>query len=213
MPAEVETYVRGLILSGELGAGRLVSIDRLAEDLDMSPTPIREGLLALRAQGFLALEPRRGFRVVELRPSDIADMFDAQAYLAGELASRAAARIPAEEVDRLEAVQDRLESAAAEGRTELVEDLNHEFHRTINKAAGSPKLTLLLAVAVRYVPRHFFASIEGYVDTSVADHRAILAALRAGAVEDARARMREHIDHGGALVRANLVRRAAEDAG
>jgi DNA-binding GntR family transcriptional regulator len=204
LPAEVEAHVRELIMAGRLKAGEFIRTERLADELGISQTPVREGLLALRGEGFLALEPRRGFRVLQLRLSDVEDLFTAQAYLAGELAGRAAARLTAAQLEQLHAVQDQLLAAAGSGQADAVEQLNHEFHRVINKSAASPKLTLLLSVAVRYVPRRFFASIEGYPEASCKDHEAILSALRDRDAPRAAAAMHYHVKHAGELLLNHL---------
>lgn len=204
LPAEVEAHVRELIMAGQLKAGEFIRTERLADELGISPTPVREGLLALRGEGFLALEPRRGFRVLQLRPSDIEDLFTAQAHIAGELAGRAARLLTDEQLELLHAVQQRLVAAADSGQPEAVEELNHDFHRIINKAADAPKLTLLLSVAVRYVPRRFFALIEGYPEASCKDHEAILAALRDRDPDRATAAMHDHVLHAGRLLRNHL---------
>ncbi len=204
LPAEVEAHVRDLIMSGRLTAGEFIRTERLADELGISQTPVREGLLALRGEGFLALEPRRGFRVLQLRPSDVDDLFTAQAHLAGELARRAASRLTPSQLEQLHAVQDRLVAAAEAARADAVEELNHEFHRMINKSANSPKLALLLSVAVRYVPRKFFASIEGYPEASCKDHQAILSALRDRDGDRAARTMYQHVKHAGELLLEHL---------
>ena len=57
LSTEVESYVREQILTGEFPAGSRVRAENLAEDLGVSPTPVREALQALRGQGFLSLSP------------------------------------------------------------------------------------------------------------------------------------------------------------
>jgi len=204
-PAEVEAYVRELIMAGRLRPGQFIRVERLAEELGISQTPVREGLLALRGEGFLALEPRRGFRVLELRLSDVEDLFGVQAYLAAELARRAAVRLTEEQLDHLHDAQTALVAAVEAGASEDVEKLNHEFHRLINRSADSPKLALLLSVATRYVPRRFFYSIDGYPEASAKDHQVVLSALRAKDPQAAGEAMRRHIEHAGQLLRAHLV--------
>lgn len=204
LPAEVESYVRELIMAGRLKAGQFIRTEWLADELGISPTPVREGLLALRGEGFLVLEPRRGFRVVELRHSDVEDLFAVQAHLAAELARRSAVKLTPNQLDYLHQVQAELVASASAGQPARVEELNHEFHRTINRSAESPKLTLLLSVATRYVPRRFFYSIEGYSEASAKDHHAILRALQRKDGTGAASAMRRHIEHAGQLLRDHL---------
>jgi len=207
---EAASYVRELIMSGRLRPGDFIRQEALADELGMSATPVREGLLALRGEGFVHLEPRRGFLVADLSPSDVRDLFDAQALLAGELAARSSQALSNPALAELGDLQDRLHEAAVVGSVDDVESLNHAFHRLVNSSAGAPKIAWTLSVAVRYVPRRFFASIEGWPDASVHDHSTILAALVARDAESARAAMADHFRHAGELLVAHLGANLAE---
>jgi len=49
----------------------------------VSNTPVREGLLSLRSEGFVRLVPRRGFIAAPFTQQDVQDLFWAHAQLAG----------------------------------------------------------------------------------------------------------------------------------
>src|ERR1700741_2798519 len=132
---EVASYVRELIMSGKLRPGDFIRQERIADELELSATPVREGLLSLRGEGFVELKPRRGFVVAPLSASDVRDLFTAQALLAGELGSRATARMTPDELRELDQVHRALRKAAAAGDGGAVESLNHDFHRRINLIA------------------------------------------------------------------------------
>src|SRR5260370_21439418 len=101
---EVASYVRELIMSGHLRSGEFVRQERIADELDLSATPVREGLLSLKGEGFVELKPRRGFAVAPLSAADIRDLFTAQALLAGELVSRAVSRIGGDDLRELNVI-------------------------------------------------------------------------------------------------------------
>lgn len=203
---EVASYVRALIMSGELREGDFVRLDRIAVMMDISVTPVREGLLLLRGEGFVVLEPRRGFMVAPLSPPDVADLFYVQSTIAGELAARAAAVVTDVDLAHLDEVQDALSAAVARGDGDAVAHLNHQLHRAVNRTAASPKLAWFLSLSVRYVPSRFFASIEGWEQASAQDHASIIAALRARDPGAARSAMEDHIRHAGELLVSHLVR-------
>jgi DNA-binding GntR family transcriptional regulator len=203
---EVVAYVRDLILSGQLREGEFVRLERLAEDLQMSATPVREGLVALRGAGLLHLEPRRGFVVSPLSSEDIADIFWVQATIAGELAARAAAKINEEQFEVLVEAQNKLSDAAARNAPEEIEIFNFEFHRYLNAIGGAAKLQGMLRSTMQYVPRRFFATISGWPHASVSDHRSILNALHAKDQDLARQTMTNHIVHAGVLLSAHRRR-------
>jgi DNA-binding GntR family transcriptional regulator len=202
---EVATHVREQVISGALAAGTFIRPERVAEELDVSATPAREGLLSLRSEGFLEVVPRRGFVVLPLSDKDIRDTFDAQGLLGGELAARAAAAATPELVADLTALQERLRYAAEEGDLDRVEQLNFEFHRAVYRHADAPKISWLLGATLGYAPRRQWASIEGWPALTLHDHEDILDALRRKDPDAAREAMSRHIVEAG---RALLAHRA-----
>lgn len=194
---EAASYLRELIMSGQLSSGDYVRVDEAAAELGMSVTPVREGLVALRAEGFVLLEPRRGFVVAPLSRQDILDVFRGQALIAGELAARACDFVDAAKLDELRRLQDELRDATVDAE---VERLNHAFHRSVNLTARAPKLSWLLAASVHYVPARFFGSIPGWREASTLDHASILNSLVHRDRDAARSAMTLHIEHAGVLL-------------
>jgi DNA-binding GntR family transcriptional regulator len=200
----VAAYLREAIMVGELPAAEYVRTEHLAARLGVSATPVREALMILHSEGAVRWEPRRGFRVVPLSTQDVADLFALQAHVAGELAARAAARLTPEQLAALHAAQTSLEAAAVAGELARVGALNHEFHRTINRAARSPRLAAVLTLFVHYVPRKYYDQVEGWAKATTDDHGAVLTALTAGDPAAARAAMHEHITHIGTLLTRHM---------
>jgi DNA-binding GntR family transcriptional regulator len=209
---EISSYVRELILSGQLEAGAPQSIDRLGRELGVSSTPVREALLSLRGEGFITFEPRRGFRVSPLSRRDIQDLYWIQSEVAGELTGRVAENASADLVAEAVQVQAAMREAFAASRLDDVEGLNYEFHRNLYRAAESPKLLWLIGITVRYSPRRFYAMIPGWVEASMKDHDAVIDALQAHDPRAAIDAMRKHIDHAGKLLVQNLERRGFWDS-
>jgi DNA-binding GntR family transcriptional regulator len=205
----VATHVRELIMSGNVRPGDFIRQDALADELQLSATPIREGLLLLSGEGFVELKPRRGFVVAPLSAADVRDLFTAQALLAGELVSRAAVRMGLEDVRELTEVHLALRQAAGDGDGGLVESLNHDFHRRINLAAEAPRLAWMLSISAKFAPRRFFATIPGWPKAAAQDHAAILSAINASDVDGARAAMMQHMENAGKLLAANFESVAA----
>lgn len=199
LPEDVATYVRELILSGKVRPGEFLRLEPIAEAVGVSNTPVREGLLALRSEGFVQLVPRRGFMVEPFTRQDVHDIFWAQAKLAGELAARAAKRITPEGIASLESILAELEDAYEAGDQDRIVERGVAFHRQINLAADSRRLGMILNSIVHHVPNRFYATIEGHVDAIREDHPQLLQALRAGNSRDARkiaeAHLLESTDH------------------
>jgi DNA-binding GntR family transcriptional regulator len=206
LPEQVALQLRERILSGDLRPGTFLRPDRLAVELGVSPTPVREALQALRADDMVRALPRRGFVVAPLERGDVLDLFAVQARLTGELAARAAEVLDAEglaslreraaEVDALIAAEAQAPDslALAEGR----------FHAALNRAAGARKLAWLVGRAAHYLPPRFYTDREDWRSATVAAHRTLLDALASGDADTARAAMEAHVLDGRDLLVAHL---------
>lgn len=199
---EVAELLRERIMTGRLREGRHLHLERLAEEIGVSVTPVREALLALRGEGFVELEPRRGFTVLPLHKDDLADANELHAALAGELAARSATRIGVDRLVVLESVQAELEHATRFGIGDAP-GLDRRFHAAIYEVADSAKLTWFLRLASRYLPTGFAAG-SGPPELTGQQHRDILHALHNRDADRARRAMHEHLAHTGRLLIANL---------
>lgn len=206
---EAASYVRGLIMSGQMRPGESVRAESLGAALDISTTPAREALQALRVEGFLELVPRRGFQVSPLTGEDIEDLFLIQALIAGEMAARAAVKATEADLDELEALHHELLAAAGRSDYQLLEEKNHAFHREINLIADSRKTVWVLSLMSRYVPRRFYPEIGGWPSATIDDHAAVLEFLKNRDAEGARVAMQEHVVHAGVLLARQFNERAS----
>jgi DNA-binding GntR family transcriptional regulator len=207
LPEEVAAYVRELILSGRVKQGEFLRLEPIAEALGVSNTPVREGLLSLRAEGLVNLVPRRGFAVGSFTKQDVEDLFWAQATIGGELAARAAAKITKQDLRRLQEIGELHRQAVEEGDVADIAKLGRDFHRVINLAAGSPRLATLMGKVVAYLPNRFYALIDTHVQSTLDAHPAIVEALQRGNARTARAQMRDHILSGADRLIADLEAR------
>ena len=211
LPEEVATYVRELIISGAVRPGEFLRMEPIAEAVGVSNTPVREGLLALKGEGFVRLEPRRGFVVAPFTQQDIRDLFWAQAQLGAELAARAAVNITPEELDALDENLEQYAAAIASEDHEAIAEIGHQFHRHVNLAANSHRLALLQGAVVRHLPNRFYETIEGQVAGASHEHPLLLKALRKGDAKKARSLMQVHILEGADRLIASLVKQGLWD--
>jgi DNA-binding GntR family transcriptional regulator len=189
----VATHLREQILSGKLAKGEFLRIDAIAKALNVSTTPVREGLLLLQSESFVRLMPRRGFVVNSFSKEDLHDLFWAQATLGAELAARASKNMSKEVFDQLQKLHVEHERAVSGKDEAAAARLGHQFHRTINLAANSPRLALLLGSLTKQLPNRFYASIEGQLEGAVEYHPMIMNAMRVKDTESVRSLMHRHI--------------------
>ncbi len=128
---------------------------------------------------------------------DLLDLFWTQATIGAELASRAAETKTDEELQHLAKIHAVYDDAIASGNEQESGRLGHEFHRTINKGARSPRLAAILGSLSRQLPNSFYASIEGELSLASRYHAKILKALRQRDAKAAASLMFDHIEQGG----------------
>ncbi|WP_372497554.1 GntR family transcriptional regulator [Tomitella gaofuii] len=177
---DVADHVRAWIMSGQVRPGAFIRLDETAADLGVSVTPVREALSKLRGEGLVESVPHRGYVVNPLSREDVVDIFWLQGQIAVELSARAARRVTDADLADLTSHCDALESTLAVADVETVALREFEFHRRLNRIAGSDKLAWFLHNAVRYTPYALYAADPGWGATAVAGHRRLIEALRSG---------------------------------
>ena len=106
LPAQLERRVyeqlRDEILSGTLTTGAQLVEARIATDLGVSKTPVREALIRLQRDGLVEIEPYRGARVIEPAETDIREILELRILLECHITRDLASRRPPEALDSLE---------------------------------------------------------------------------------------------------------------
>lgn len=175
---EVAAHLRADIMSGTLRPGTFIRLDETAAQLGVSITPVREALRTLRGEGMVHLEPHRGHVVLPLTRGDIEDIFWLQATIAEKLVASATERITDADIDELSTLTDDLAASVELGDVETIAQAEFAFHRAFNHASGRIKLAWFLLHAARYLPPRVFASDPNWGTWAIANHRAIVDALR-----------------------------------
>lgn len=188
----IAEHIRAEILNGTYPPGQFLRLDEIAQELGVSVTPVREAFMGLNVEGFVRHAERRGFRVTALSRRDFEDLYELLAQVSSRLAERAATGMSQEEVEKLISVHERMRESVEADDHEQVELANDEFHRIINRAADSSKLTWVLLSVLKYVPKRFYARITGMSELLLEHHEAIMGAIVAHRPADAYAAMFDH---------------------
>jgi DNA-binding GntR family transcriptional regulator len=200
---QVAARLRTAIMRGELRAGETLRLVPVAASLGVSPTPVREALLALSKEGLVIGEPRRGFRVARLDIDDIRDLFLLHAFIAGVLAERAASALDDDDLGRLAELNAAIAASLHRGDRLEAAQLSHEFHRVVNKSTGPSVLHRLLADMARWTA----PDTLGWSASAPHDHGPLLRALRRRDGSLARRLAERHVHDAGQGVAAGLRRR------
>lgn len=172
--------IREAILKGNLKPGEKVAEPELAERFGISRTPIREAFRQLESEGYLTVIPRKGAVVAALSEKDIQEFYAIKSILEGYAAELAAAKLTEKEIEKLEAINDRLKQLAEEGDVKTFYRVHNEFHEMFLKAAGNSKLyELIQQLGLKFNRlRMASLSVEGRMAISVAEHDKLLEAFR-----------------------------------
>lgn len=172
--------IRDAILKGSLKPGERVSEPELAERFGISRTPIREAFRQLESEGYLQVIPRKGAVVASLSERDIEEFYAIKIILEGFAAKMAAEKLSEKDIERLEAINDRLAQIAKEGDVKSFFRVHNEFHEVFIKAAGNEKLYDMINQLVMRFKRLRLASLSqpGRMEISVEEHRNMIQAFR-----------------------------------
>lgn len=193
---EVAELLRQRIFRRELEPGSWIDELKLAEEYGISRTPLREALKVLAAEGLVTMKVRRGAYVTEVSEKDLADVYHLLALLESDAAGVVAARASDEELASLQALHQELEAAA--GERDRFFALNEQFHMRVLELARNRWREQMVADLrkVMKLNRHNSLLKSGRIEESLAEHRAIVAALTQRNAALTVQRMREHFENG-----------------
>jgi len=170
--------LRDAIVANELKPGDRVSEYKVAEWLNISRTPAREGLRRLEAEGFLTAIPRRGLVVASVDDEALYELYAAREVLEGGAAAMAARNATDAEIAALQQMV-AAESAMTDS-PEMMFEHNRLFHQFIYRAARNRYLTKYLhsiydtLAATRSISTMRIAARREAV---LLEHRALVAAI------------------------------------
>ncbi len=192
---EAAAALRDRIFAGELGPGMFLDEVRLAEEMKISRTPLREALKVLTAEGLVRHEPRRGCFVNEVTEQDLDEIFPVIALLEGRCAFEAARNATDADLAALEALHDRLNKHAKAWRINDYYDANFAIHEAIITLANNRWLAQVITDLRKIVKLARLQQLHapGRLEQSLSEHMAVFAALKARDAEGAEAAMRTHL--------------------
>ncbi len=191
--------VKGLLMDHRIEPGDRINIDKLARELDVSPTPIREALARLESDGLVTKEALRGYSATRLLDlPEFLQLYEMRTLLEPTAARKAATARTGADLRDLErqvaAMQQARVGETYEGYHLLATE-DARFHDTVARAAGNAYLRDTLLRLHAHLPLYRLLFHTGIAAETIAEHRAILDALERGNADDAAAAMAEHIEH------------------
>ncbi|MFZ5974382.1 MAG: GntR family transcriptional regulator [Bacillota bacterium] len=188
--------IRLAIINGEYKPGDNLIETRLAGELGVSRTPVREALRQLELEELVLSVPNKGAVVVGVSEKDIDDIYAIRSLLEGLCVRWATERITSEQVDHLQEIVQLMEMYTHKNDYEKLTRLDTEFHDTVYKACDSRVLRHTLTVLTHNASRARMQSLSDSerAAEAVGEHREILSAMEKKESTRAEQLMIEHIN-------------------
>ncbi len=196
---QVADEVRRMIISGTLAPGEKIRISELAEELDVSMTPMREALKILAKESLVELMANRGARVSEISVEGTRSLFEVISRLEALAAELAVQRITDDELARLDDLHAQMLKSHAAGDLPGYFDCNLKIHNLVVDAAKNPDLTRVRTSLGFHVERARFLSVttSAHRAVSMEDHSKLMRALKARDADAARDIWQVHLQRAG----------------
>lgn len=197
MKQQAYELIKDAILYRRLQIGITYSQDALCSELNISRTPVREALLELQQEGYIAFMRGKGIQVIPVTRKRAQDIVEARYYLELSGARLAAQRRTAAQIEALEQLLLEQESRCHDRAVRASYQLDRKFHREIFLASGNTwmleEIEKLRDHFLRIETQSAFDSPE-QAERVILEHRGILTAICAGDEKRAEEAMRYHLD-------------------
>ncbi len=167
---------------------------RLAQDLGISRTPVREAMAQLEREGFVRSIPRRGVYVVRKTKQEVIEMITAWAALESMAARLITTKATDEEIATLRKMFTTFEDGQLHAKLDEYSEVNIAFHQAIIAMSHNRVLTDLaenLFTHMRMIRRKAIGEADR-ADRSIRDHMNIINALERRDTDRAEALVRDH---------------------
>ncbi len=193
---DVADRLRQQIFARELEPGSWIDEQKLCAQYGISRTPLREALKVLAVEGLVTMRLRRGAYVTEMSSQDVAQVYHLLALLESDAAGEVARSASDAQLEALEALHQRLEKQ--QRQRDAFFAANERFHLELLEIAGNRWRTQIVTDLrkVMKLNRHHSLFKRGRIAESLAEHRALMQALRERDAKAATRLMRAHFENG-----------------
>ncbi len=194
---QVYLHLRDAILNGTYQAGDSLVETKLAEELGVSRTPIREALRQLELEELVTAVPSRGAVVQGISPQDVDDIFVIRLLIEGQAARWAALRMGEADLKRLRETVELMDFYTVRKDYRRLAELDTEFHDLIYAGSQSRVLRHTLTSLHHHISMARLSSLQSNsrATATLDEHRAILNALEQKNADLAAELMERHVSH------------------
>ena len=187
--------LREAILKGDLAPGERLMEIKLANQLGVSRTPIREAIRKLELEGLVVMVPRKGAEVAKITEKDLRDVLEVRASLEELAISLACERITDEKIAELNDALEQFRTVIKGKDVTKIAQMDVAFHDVIFEATQNARLVQMVNNLREQMYRYRLEYLKDFSTHSRLDeeHVKIFEAVSARDIERATALIREHI--------------------
>lgn len=189
--------LREMIQEGELAPGSRIMEKELCEYFDISKTPLREALKVLVAEGLITHRQHQGYHIAAIDIDEIESIFEVLHGLEDIAGSYLGTRVDQDALAAIERKHQAMVLHHANGKRAAYFRLNQEIHQMMIDAVRNPTLSAIYTGLMTKIHRaRGVANADSLRwQESLAEHEAIIAAMRASDRQALRRLLREHSEH------------------
>jgi DNA-binding GntR family transcriptional regulator len=188
--------LREKINSGSIVPGERISLQAIADELEMSPTPVREALRVLQADRLVNYRPHLGVEVAQFPPAEVEEIYMLREKLEPIAVELAVPKLQGVELEHLEDLHSNLITAVASGHGRTTGEANAAWHWAIYDLSGTTYLIEFIRRLWDRFPWRTMWVVPQRSASTQAEHESVMEAIRAGDHELAAERLRMHIASG-----------------
>lgn len=185
------------ILNGDYNRGDKLVEAKIAEEIGVSRTPVREALKQLELDGLVDNIPNRGVVVTGISEQDIRDIYRIRMAIETISVEWCIERMDGDVLGELQEIFDLMEFFTAKGDVDRIFELNTRFHETIYKATESRYMEHVLKDFQLFIKstRERSLRMAGRLETALEEHRQLLEAIKNRDIAAAKEAANAHVMH------------------
>lgn len=194
---KVYNTLKMAILKAEIKPGDRLIERKLAEQLNVSRTPVREAIRMLELERLVSHLPRVGAVVTMVDDMEVNEIYRIRAVLEGLAARMAAERIKPDKLKKMQHLLTLLEKYSLMDDLENLQKTHQDFNDLIYESAESPRLYFLITSLVDHINRctRVGYARPGRIAEAAEEHRRLVEAIRLRDGDLAERVAREHIEN------------------
>lgn len=193
-PLQAQAYenLKDQILSGHLNSSTLYSETKLAAEMGISRTPMREALQCLSQDGYITVIPSKGFMIRQLNEKDMIESIQIRCAIEGLCTHLIASEIQSRKGQKLlkdmkKLLEQQEKSMELKDQYKAFMELDHKFHLSLVNFVNNQEFnhTFQRLMYLIHLTTATALSIPGRVEDTMVEHKQYFAYLQSGQGDEA----------------------------